>query len=200
MKKNLVNLRSYLSKVWSSRVSKTMKLTNLLLFAAVFNVFGQRAITGTVRDDSGNTLPGVNVVVTGTTVGAMTDIDGQYRLSVPAGSTTLTFSFIGMETQVVTIGNQATINVTMQSDAIGLEEIIVVGYGTTVKSSVTGSISSVGGAEIQAFAASTNIVDALSANISGAFVVAQGGDPGALSNIYLRGPVSVNGGNETNYS
>ncbi|MDR2887594.1 MAG: TonB-dependent receptor [Bacteroidales bacterium] len=155
----------------------------------------QRTVSGVVRDASGNSLPGVNVVVVGTTVGTMTDMDGRYSLPVPAGSTSLSFSFIGMIAQTVPIGNQTTINITLEEEAIGLDEIVVVGYGTTVKSSVTGSISTVNTDQLQSFSASTNVVDAMQASISGALVLAQSGEPGALSNIYLRGPVSVNGGN-----
>jgi TonB-linked SusC/RagA family outer membrane protein len=154
----------------------------------------QRVITGVVRDDSRNSLPGVNVVVLGTTAGAITDMDGRYSIPVPAGSTTLQFSFIGMESQDVIIGNRTTVDVVLKSSMTGLDEVVVVGYGTTVKSSVTGSISTVATDQLQTFSASTNITDAMGASVSGAFVVQQSGRPGELSNIYLRGPVSVNGG------
>jgi hypothetical protein len=178
MKKNLIVLRSYLFKIWSWKI---FKLTNLFLFAAVFNVFGQRVITGTVRDASRNSLPGVNVIVVGTTVGVMTDMNGGYRLTVPAGATTLQFSFIGMESQDIVIGNRTTIDVTMRDVAIGLDEVVVVGYGTKVKSTVTGAISQVGSSEITAFAPSTTLVNALQANVSGAFVVQTNGAPGEAS-------------------
>ena len=100
-----------------------------------------------------------------------------------------------MQPQDVNIGSLTEINVVLEEAVTGLDEVVVVGYGTKIKRSVTGSISQVSSTEIQSFAASNNVVDALQSSISGAFVVAQSGRPGEASNIYLRGPVSVNGGN-----
>ncbi len=130
-----------------------------------------------------------------TTIGTITDISGKYSLDVPPEAKSLTISFIGMQPQDVSIGSLTVINVSLSEAVTGLDEVIVVGYGTRIKRSVTGSISQVSSAEIQSFAASNNVVDALQSSISGAFVVAQSGRPGEASNIYLRGPVSVNGGN-----
>src|ERR1035437_1747401 len=99
----------------------------------------QNKITGTITDKNGP-IPGANVVVTGTTLGAMTDIAGKYSIEVPQGSKSLTFSFIGMASQEITIGTLTQINVTMSESAIGLEEVVVVGYGTQRKADVSGSI------------------------------------------------------------
>jgi TonB-linked SusC/RagA family outer membrane protein len=154
-----------------------------------------KKITGTVTDSKGEPIIGANVIVSFTTIGAITDISGKYSIDVPQEAKSLTFSFIGMQPQEVSIGTSAVINVVLEEAVTGLDEVVVVGYGTKIKRSVTGAVSTVASAEIQSFAASNNVVDALQSSISGAFVVAQSGRPGEASNIYLRGPVSVNGGN-----
>lgn len=208
--------RTGLPKICSGKNLRIIKLISLLLFVTFFNAFGGRSetknirlnseakpaslvqqnrITGRVTDNNGAPLPGVNILVKGTLVGAITDIDGRYSIDAPNLTGTLVISFIGYTTQEVEIGGRTTINVSIAEETTALDEVVVIGYGTKVRSTVTGSISSVGGEEVKAFSASTNIIDVLQANVSGAFVVAQSGQPGALSNIYLRGPVSVNGGN-----
>lgn len=189
------------------KILLTMKIALTIVFLSVLSVnanvysqttaevLQQKRVTGTVVDETGNPLPGVNIQVEGTTIGAISEISGKYVIEVPNDNAVLIFSFIGYENQKLISTGKTTVNVSMVPSLASLEEVVVIGYGTKVRSTVTGSISSVGGEEINAYAASTNIIDALQANVSGAFVVAQSGEPGALSNIYLRGPVSVNGGN-----
>ncbi len=109
----------------------------------------QLKITGTVIDKNGSPLPGVNVVVTGTTQGTITDIAGKYSIEIPQGSKSLTFSFIGMETQEISIGTLTQINVTMVESAIGLDEVVVVGYGTQKKINLTGAVDVVAGEALQ---------------------------------------------------
>ena len=101
----------------------------------------QRKLTGTVTDKNGNPIAGANVVVTGTTQGTITDTDGNFSIDVPDGSKTLTFTFIGMEPQEVTIGGLAKVDVRMAELAVGLEEVVVVGYGTQKKVDLTGSVA-----------------------------------------------------------
>src|SRR5450759_292959 len=103
----------------------------------------QLKITGTVTDKNGP-IPGANVVVTGTTQGTITDIAGKYSLEVPQGAKSLTFTFVGMEPQEIIIGRLTQINVKMVESAIGLEEVVVVGYGTQKKVNLTGAIATVG--------------------------------------------------------
>ena len=103
----------------------------------------QGVIKGKVSDTKGDPLIGVNVVVTGTTQGVITDINGEYSINVPAGSSSLTFSFIGMSTQTVEVGNMTKVDVVLQDEVIGLEGVVVVGYGTQKKSMLTGAISEV---------------------------------------------------------
>src|SRR5690606_32960720 len=97
-------------------------------------------ITGTVTDANGKPNPGVTVMVSGTTIGTATDLDGKYSLEVPEGFT-LTFSFIGYVTQNVPVGQQSTINITMTEDTASLDEVVVIGYGTAKKSDLTGSVA-----------------------------------------------------------
>ena len=100
-------------------------------------------------DVTGEPLIGVNVAVKGTTIGIITDIDGNYTLEVPSKST-IVFSYIGYQAQEVPVGNQSTINVTLKEDTQKLEEVVVVGYGTQKKVTVTGSVASVSGEELKA--------------------------------------------------
>ncbi|TNF47094.1 MAG: SusC/RagA family TonB-linked outer membrane protein [Bacteroidetes bacterium] len=108
----------------------------------------QKTVTGKVTAD-GSPLPGVTVVVKGTTVGTVTSPDGDYSLSVPANATTLLFSFIGMKPQEIEIGTQTSINVVLMPDVIGLEEVVAIGYGTMKKSDLTGAVSTVKASQVE---------------------------------------------------
>jgi hypothetical protein len=102
----------------------------LMVFAiSISNAMAQKTVTGKVTAD-GSPLPGVTVILKGTTNGTVTNPDGVYTLTVPQNATTLVFTFIGMKSQEVQIGNQSTIDVAMVADVIGLEEVVAVGYGT----------------------------------------------------------------------
>ncbi len=103
----------------------------------------QNSITGKVTDESGQPLPGVTVVVKGTTTGTVTDMDGNYTIAGIPDNATLLFSFVGMKSQEVVVGNQTSINITMVVDAIGLEEVVAIGYATVKKSDLTGSVASI---------------------------------------------------------
>src|ERR1044071_7428382 len=106
----------------------------------------ERAISGKVTAaEDGSAVPGVSVVVKGTTAGTVTDNDGIYRINVPSGSETLTFSFIGFQTQDIAIANRTVIDVSLTADIQQLNEVVVVGYGTQIKQDLTGNIASVKG-------------------------------------------------------
>jgi len=121
------------------------------MFLAVHFAFAQgKTITGTVTSASdGSTIPGVQVIVKGTTVGTTTDLDGKYTLPVPASAQILQFTFIGMEPQEIEIGNKTVINVKMNVSTTALEEVVVVGYGVQRKRDVAGAISSVKGDDLK---------------------------------------------------
>lgn len=113
-------------------------------------VFAQRMISGTVTSaDDGSGLPGVTVVVKGTTLGTTTDMSGKYQIDVPATARTLVFSFIGLKTQEIEIGGRTVINVVMSTDATALDEIVVVGYGVQTKREVSGAIATVKGESLR---------------------------------------------------
>jgi len=137
----------------------------------------KRQITGTVTDKNGTPQIGVNIVITGSILGTTTDINGKYSIDVPEGSKSLTFTFIGMIPQEITIGTLTGINVTMVESAIGLEEVVVVGYGIQKKVNLTGSISSVSVTQLEAKPI-TNISSALQGEMAGVTVVQNNGQPG----------------------
>lgn len=122
----------------------------LLLMFLTIGAFAQEStVSGKVTsEEDGSALPGVNVVLKGTSIGVTTDINGVYRLSVPSSGGVLVFSFIGLTTQEISIGGRSTIDVSMTPDVTQLTEVVVVGYGTMAKRDVTGAISTVGGKEI----------------------------------------------------
>jgi len=103
----------------------------------------QSSVSGKVTDNEGLPLPGVTIVVKGTTQGTITDVDGNYTLTNVPSNATLVFSFVGMRTQEIVVGNQTSINVTLIADVIGIEEVVAVGYGTQKRVNLTGSVASV---------------------------------------------------------
>jgi TonB-linked SusC/RagA family outer membrane protein len=154
------------------------------------------ALTGRVTDRGGAPLPGVTVLIKGTTVGTITDNNGNYSLSnIPAGAT-LVFSFVGMRSQEIAVGDQTTINVTLQEETIGIEEVVAVGYGTQRKETLTGSVSQITGDQISN-RVTPNIITAIQGNIPNVNVgiTNAGGEPGASQTINIRGFASISGGN-----
>ncbi len=147
----------------------------------------QNPVTGKVTDaTTGEPLPGVTVLVKGTTIGIYTDADGNYNIGVPQNATTLVFSFIGYETMEIAIGGQTVVNVTLQSEVTDLDEVVVIGYGVQKKSVVTGAISSVTSEQIQN-ASNTKAGQALQGKTAGVQVISTSGAPGAEMKIRVRG-------------
>jgi TonB-linked SusC/RagA family outer membrane protein len=158
----------------------------------------QKTITGKVTDTSGQPLPGATVVVKGTTIGTVSDADGNYSLSNVPPDATLVFSFVGMETQEINVGSRTRIDVTLQEEAIALQEVVAVGYGTMRKSDLTGAVSSVKSDEISATPI-TSIDQGLGGKAAGVLVTQTSGMPGAVASIRVRGSSSLQGGNEPLY-
>lgn len=151
----------------------------------------QSKVSGRVTDSSKATLPGVSVVIKGTTNGTITDSDGKYILNnVPANST-LQFSFVGMKTQEIVIGNQTVINVVLEEETIGLEEVVAIGYGTVKKADLTGAIVS---ADLSQFKESpnTNILQSLQGSLPG-ITIGQIASAGAEPSIQIRGRNTLSG-------
>jgi len=172
-------------------------LLGLTLFLVNAMAFAQgRVVTGTVTSlEDGMGVPGATVLVKGTTIGTATDIDGKYSINVPAGSNVLVFTFVGLISQEVNIGNRSTINVALDADVTALSEVIVTGYGTQPKREVTGAVSSVKGDAIQNLPLQS-FDRALQGRAAGVQVRSSNGLPGGAVNIRIRGVGSVNAGNE----
>ncbi|TKG88381.1 SusC/RagA family TonB-linked outer membrane protein [Puteibacter caeruleilacunae] len=155
----------------------------------------KKSITGIVTDENGETLPGVTVVVKGTSNGTVTDMNGKYALDNIPSDAILQFSFVGMKTQEITLGNQSSIDVQMEADAIGLEEVVAVGYGVQKKVNLTGSVAQVSSEEIENRAV-TNVSQALQGVVPNlnATVSSAGSEPGAGFNLNIRGDGSLSAG------
>jgi TonB-linked SusC/RagA family outer membrane protein len=151
-------------------------------------------VKGTVKEESGSALPGVNVVVKGTTQGTVTDGEGSFSLNVPSNESVLVFSFIGFITQEVPVNGQTTIDVVLIADSETLSEVVVVGYGTQERKDVTGSISSVKGSDIANLPVSA-VQQALQGRTAGVNIVRSGGEPGNAGAIRIRGVGTVNDAN-----
>jgi TonB-linked SusC/RagA family outer membrane protein len=147
----------------------------------------QKEITGKVTDTSGEPLPGATVMVKGTTIGTITDVDGNFTLRIPTNAQTLQVSFVGMKTVELPIDNQTNFNVVLEEEAMGLEEVVVVGYGVQKKATVTGAISSMGFEKlIQTPVASVS--NALAGRVTGLLSMQYEGEPGRdASQIRVRG-------------
>jgi TonB-dependent starch-binding outer membrane protein SusC len=159
----------------------------------------QNTITGRVTDSqSSEALPGVSVVVKGTTIGVSTDIEGRYSITVPDDAELLLFSFIGMETQEIPISGRALIDVVLNPETVGLDEVVMIGYGSVRRSDLTGSVSSVRADELQETPI-TSIDQGLVGRAAGVMVTQTSGMPGAIASIRIRGASSLQGGNEPLY-
>ncbi|MFV0505591.1 MAG: SusC/RagA family TonB-linked outer membrane protein, partial [Bacteroidales bacterium] len=166
-----------------------------MCFVLLGSAYAQRAITGKVIDDQGLGVAGASVVQKGTVKGTITDADGNYSLTVPEG-VVLQISFMGMKTQEVTVGTQSVIDITMNPDAIGVDEVVVVGYGTQKKVNLTGSVSSINFEDEMQSRPVTNVSSALSGLSSGVTVRQGAGKPGEDgASIRIRGVGTLNNNN-----
>ena len=170
-----------------------------LLMLSASTLHAQNTVSGAVTDaEDGGVLPGVNVVVKGSTIGTVTDIEGSYSLSVPDGETILVFSSVGYLGQEVAVGNQSTVNVTMNPDIQSLSEVVVVGYGTQEKRDVTAAIASVSEEEIKEMPVASPI-EALQGRVAGLDIRSAGGRPGQGVTVQIRGRRSIEAGNDPLY-
>jgi len=158
----------------------------------------QKSVSGKVTDSSGASLPGVSVVIKGTTTGVITDGDGKYSLTKVPENATLQFSFVGMKTQEIAVGTKTTINITLAEETVGIEEVVAVGYGTVRKSELTSAIAKVGGEKLQTRAVA-RIDQALQGQLAGVNVKQSGGRPGKNAIIRVRGVGSISAGNDPLY-
>lgn len=168
------------------------------IFLLLCSHFGLRAqnveVSGQVLDPTGFALPGVNIVVSGTASGTVTDVNGNYRISVPSDAI-LVFNFIGFQSQEVSVDGRSLINVVLVEDFLSLSEVVVIGYGTQRREAVTGSVASMRGDALREVPAS-NITQALQGRISGVEMSQTSSKPGAAMQIRIRGTRSLNASND----
>ncbi|MEM9674289.1 MAG: TonB-dependent receptor [Bacteroidota bacterium] len=158
-----------------------------ILFCGITTTFAQqRSVSGTVTAEEEGALPGVNILVKGTTQGTVTDVDGNYRISIPGDDATLMFSAVGYVSQEIAVGNRSEVNVVMPTDIQALEEIVVVGFGTQKKADLTGAVGSISATEI-AEKPITSPDQILAGRVSGVQISNRSGDPGAPINVRIRG-------------
>lgn len=154
-------------------------------------------ISGVVKDMTGAALPGVTILVEGTTTGTVTDIDGNFSIEASEGQV-LIFSFIGLKRQKITVGNATTLQVVMESEDNNLEEFVVVGYGTLQKKDITGSVSAISSEEIKDQPV-VSIDQAMAGRMAGVVVTQATGAPGGGASVRIRGAGSLSAGNEPLY-
>lgn len=163
----------------------------LLALMLTLGVQAQNKVTGRVVDENNQPAIGANVIVSGTTQGVSTDVDGRYSLSVKKGAV-LIFSYLGYKNQEITINSQSIVDVTLEPETNIMDEVVVVGYGTVKRSDLTGSVGSVSAKDIEGFQ-SGSVLQAMSGQIAGVQITAADGTPGAGLDIKVRGVGTVNG-------
>ncbi|MGK7395768.1 MAG: SusC/RagA family TonB-linked outer membrane protein [Candidatus Cyclobacteriaceae bacterium M3_2C_046] len=156
-------------------------------------------VTGTVRTMSGNEeIPGVNVVVKGTSVGTVTDVNGEYNINVPEGSNILVFSFIGLQTKEVQVNNRSVVDVGMDADVKQLSEVVVVAYGEQTRQSITGAVTEIDEEKLGKVQAG-NVIQGLVGKVPGVQIINQNGQPGEAPAVRFRGIGSINAANDPLY-
>ena len=174
--------------------ARKILLALMMFLTSASMVFAQKTITGTVKGADQAPLPGVSVVVKGTTTGTLTDINGKYSLQIPADAKTIVFTFVGMADQEIAVGSSNVYDITLAESTVGLDEVVVVGYGTQSRARLTTSISKLDTKVLQNVSYA-NVGSSLQGTISGLTVQTTTGMPGASPRIIIRGGTSINNPN-----
>ncbi len=177
---------------------KKISLVFGILLLSLGTLLAQRTITGKITDTRGDALIGTTILVKGSTVGTISDVDGTYSITVPQGSNTLAFSYTGFATQEIVLGASNVVNVIMDIAAIGLNELVVVGYGTQTRKELTGSVAKVSGDAINKLPV-IGVDQAMQGQASGVQVTSASGTPGSSVSVRVRGPSSITAGNQPLY-
>jgi hypothetical protein len=165
-------------------MKKVFILSCLLLMTKI--ILAQVTVSGNVTSaEDGTTIPGVNVMVKGTTIGTITNLDGIYTLNNVPADATLVFSFVGMHSQEIDVSGQTEINVILKVDIVGIEEVVAIGYGTAKSKDLTAPISTISNQEIVKNV-TTSAISSLQGSVSGVQVINQGA-PGAAPELIIRG-------------
>lgn len=182
-------------KFWQSKFAM---LLICFIMGGVFAVAQTKTVKGTVIDGTGEPVIGANIVVNGTNIGAITDIDGKFSLSNVPNNATVKVTFIGYAPQEVSVSGKTNLNITLSEENDMLDEVVVIGYGTVRRRDLTGSVASVNGDKLVANPV-TNVAQALQGQLPGVSVVSQDGRPGASMSIRVRGGGSITQSNEPLY-
>lgn len=185
------------NKTLKHRVTAFLCLLCIALSAITSPLSAQdgRKVTGHVVDDTNEPLIGASILVVGTSTGVITDLDGNFSIVVPSGATTLQISYVGYETMTVPIPDNNTVNVKMKSDSQVLSDVVVIGYGTTRKSDLTGSVSNVSSKDFNSGLISSP-EQLINGKVSGVQIMSNSGSPTAGSTIRIRGGASLNASND----
>ncbi len=183
----------------SKRILRSI-IRTALMAAVVFGTIQTSAaqsitVTGKVSDTTGQVLPGVTVVVAGSTTGVITDINGLYSIKVKSAESILEFSYLGYAPQNIKVGTKSVIDVILQADNVSLEEVVVIGYSQTTKTDLTGSVGTVKMNDVKDIPV-TSIDQALQGRVAGAEIMSTSGDPSASTSIRIRGTRSITASNE----
>ncbi|TKG93713.1 SusC/RagA family TonB-linked outer membrane protein [Puteibacter caeruleilacunae] len=189
MKITKKNLDEILTKLFDGSGVKYMVIDKQIILSQVQKMQKQKpsTITGTVTDENGEGIPGVSIVIEGTTIGVVTDLDGSYSIDVGPEAYKLIFSFVGMRTVVMELSNQEVIDVVLQSEAIGLEEIVAVGYGTQIKRKITSAVSNIKAEEALESRPIVSVQQGLSGMDASLDVAQSNGRPGSFPGLTIRG-------------
>ena len=176
-----------------SKLKGFWRITVILFFSSFLTLTSfaqQKTLSGTIIGEDGVPIPGVTIVVKGTTTGTVTDMDGKFTFLAPADAKVISIAYVGMKTQELTIGNQSSFSVKLMSDFTGVDEVIVVGYGTQQKKSVTGAVSTVNQEDIKAIP-TANAASRLQGRVAGVTVV-NDNSPGGDASVRIRGFGTIN--------
>lgn len=158
----------------------------------------QQKVSGQVMDSSGQPLPGVSVLIKGTATGTITDVDGKFNFASIPANTTLVFSFIGMKVQEVAVAGQTALNVVMEDETFGINEVVAIGYGSIKKKDVTGAVASLKAEDFN-HGLSVSPTDLIQGRVAGVNITSNGGEPGAGVSVKVRGANSIRAGQEPLY-
>lgn len=171
--------------------SRRICCTVILFLCILWNARAQSEVSGTVRDDANDPIPGASIMVKGTTTGTTTDVNGFFKIQLPNAESALVISFIGYTTQEVSPGTQTSVNITLKQDVTALAEVVVVGYGHVNKSDITGAVASVDVKKINQVA-TVDVTSALQGKVAGVQISPQSGAPGSPSRVRIRGVGTIN--------
>jgi len=192
------NIISVLDDIFVKSPLTYKAFDNNLIVIVPRQMFQQRKINGTVTDEDGTPMPGVNIQVEGTAIGTISDVSGKFTIEVQDENSVLTFSFIGYNSQRIVVGTQTTITVKLLPDITKLDEVVVVGYGTQKKADITGSVSLVSSKDMEKTAV-LDPMQALQGKAAGVNIISNSGQPGSGYSIQIRGVQSINAGVNPTY-